>query len=93
MTQRFIQWYQSCLFIRGQYQGGYMVLKFLKQKLKKLRVGDQVKKVDVKTQQVLDEEAKILYRKERDEALNSKQPDAGQEKVLREAGGQDISAI
>ena len=39
------------------------------------------------------EDEKKIYLDEKREALNEKQPQAGQEKVLREAGGQDISAI
>ena len=39
------------------------------------------------------EDEKKVYLDEKREALNEKQPQAGQEKVLREAGGQDISAI
>lgn len=39
------------------------------------------------------EDEKKVYLDEKREALNEKQPQAGQDKVLRESGGQDISAI
>jgi|GEM_PF-4429180 len=52
---------------------------------------DRVKGVD-QALDAMDDERKV-YQQEKQEALREKQPEAGQDKVLRESGGQDISAI
>ncbi len=52
---------------------------------------DRVEGVDDALNAMKDE--KKVYLDEKREAINEKQPQAGQDKVLRESGGQDISAI